>query len=1202
MIRGSGAAVLALFLASSLSAGISFDASNGFGGARAGKACRLETSGGTLRISDIGHDMTIFFRPQSIEPSAVDELEYRYRAKGTGNLPGQLYYWTDGGRASDFRKWRLPPPVADGEWHTVSLNRSALANGASWSNCGTVAGLRLDPTDSAGGEIEYEFIRLKGKAGTTGKPLPEWHGRLDAPAWPDLEPKYYDHAGDPACTMTGAYFKGKFISAAADAKQPGGKFLLRRRFELKAAPADAWLQGIADSSATFKINGQNAMTSHYFHGSTANATAMENVLPLLKAGSNVLEIEYLVDKAFEYTVKRSFPGGVLMELFVAYPDGTSDRIDSDGAFESSVDGKSWTGVVLSAPPPEPPRTTRLTYRDFANPQRFIGGGPETDCAIAGEQVMLRYEFKGKAPEGAFTVRLALNRDGAVWWDEELSLGRSNVVRLADGRWRLDIAFRTPRYLHAARYELALDSNSIYCRNGGKMGGSLAIAASNVPDAFSQPVTAEIKTLSGQPVVHLNGKPFPLLWGGVARGKRPDRLPRHSGMPLTAVTAYAHYSLWHPRMDAYDFSVFDNVAEKYRRENPDAYFIWDLSVYPAADFAQKHKDQMAADEEGNTASIGRFSWSYASRPAMEEIKEMVERAIRYIEASPYANRIIGYRVNSGVTIEWLGWPARPGHAKDFSEPNKAAFARFAAERYPQLSNPHVPTFAERQELDAPDDILWDRSRHLNTIAYMEYNSWIIAQDVLEACGHAKDVLRSLNRTKLVGTYYGYTYFLNANGRDVWRGHFALQDVLDGNNGRIDFLMSPQSYSQRQLGDTCGEMKPFSTLAAAGILSILENDARTHNRIFPRRYGFHQTITPEQTGNLVRRDASIALCHCSTPYLYALASGLDFYSPECASAGRDIMDVQRLCLERKVGRHVEVALVASEKSVCAMPSLAKIQLAATGRWTQTYRPDGTVGRSPERAAVLNGEIFGLAHTKFARAGIPVDYLLAEDLKNRPGDYRLYVFLNLFTYDDATLAAIRRLRERGASMLWLYAPGWLKGQSLDDMEKLTGMAFAKMPGSTVMGVTLKADGRYMGMPDAKVAQAFYPVRPDETLGVYAGGKPGVSVSKLGKSQAFFSGTWQLDVPFIRMLAKRAGVHVWCDSDDPIEANDALFTLHARSPGIKTVHLPRKATVIDVFNRRVVARDADKFSFSAMLHSSHLFYFRPDADESDLTALSIR
>ena len=93
-------------------------------------------------------------------------------------------------------------------------------------------------------------------------------------------------------------------------------------------------------------------------------------------------------------------------------------------------------------------------------------------------------------------------------------------------------------------------------------------------------------------------------------------------------------------------------------------------------------------------------------------------------------------------------------------------------------------------------------------------------------------------------------------------------------------------------------------------------------------------------------------------------------------------------------------------------------------------------------------------------------------------------------------------------------------------------------------------------------------------------------------FSGAWQLDVPFIAGLERKAGVHVYCDSGDPVEANDRLFTLHARSPGVKTVRLPRRATVLDVFARRIVARDADSFAFPAELHSTHLFYFGEDAE----------
>ena len=132
-------------------------------------------------------------------------------------------------------------------------------------------------------------------------------------------------------------------------------------------------------------------------------------------------------------------------------------------------------------------------------------------------------------------------------------------------------------------------------------------------------------------------------------------------------------------------------------------------------------------------------------------------------------------------------------------------------------------------------------------------------------------------------------------------------------------------------------------------------------------------------------------------------------------------------------------------------------------------------------------------------------------------------------------------------------------------------------------------MGMPGVKVAERFSPVRPDEVIGTYEDGSPGMAASRIGNATVVFSGPWQLDLPFVKELVRRAGAHVWCDSGDPVEANDCLFTLHARAPGRKRVRLPRKAaSVEDVFCNRVVARDVDEFEFDAPLHSSRLFYWR--------------
>ena len=49
----------------------------------------------------------------------------------------------------------------------------------------------------------------------------------------------------------------------------------------------------------------------------------------------------------------------------------------------------------------------------------------------------------------------------------------------------------------------------------------------------------------------------------------------------------------------------------------------------------------------------------------------------------------------------------------------------------------------------------------------------------------------------------------------------------------------------------------------------------------------------------------------------------------------------------------------------------------------------------------------------------------------------------------------------------------------------------------------------------------------------------------------------------------------------------------GVKDIKLPRKTTVLDVFNKRIVAKDVDAFSFDAPLHSSWLFYLGDDAEK---------
>ena len=1002
---------------------------------------------------------------------------------------------------------------------------------------------------------------------------------LDAPVWPNVKSEFYDTKSNPACCPGNPAFSARFISSTNDTGKGGSRsFRLSRTFTLRAKPIESWLQAMGDDQAVFKLNGTPVADARYSRSvlTPRSRPDVREVTGHLQAGQNEI--------VAEYTTSRNFPGGVVAELFVRYADGTFERIETD---------ETWSDAVASDPPPAPNRWVKMPYRDFAAPQQSSGVQVSPRTVTAGQPLQIRCGFAGHPPTNDFVVVLTLNRGKTVFDRREVMLGPTNVTATAKGRWELSFAAPTPLYFNSGDFELAMESDAICLRTPVNTLplGKISLRRVAAAPGFAQPLESCVKMWQGSPEVFVNGEPFFLMWGATAGVRRPDVQPRIGDLPLNAVKVVSECRYWNPKPGVYDFTYFDREAEEMRRAQPGAYFIWDLNVYPSRAWGDANRPELATDDTGEiTGDHWREEFSYPSRKAKDELKAMVENAIRYLESSPYANRILGYRVTSGYTIEWLGWKAKKGRVLDFSKPAQEEFRTFAAEHYPMIKDASVPSARERDELD-DGGLLWDPQKHLRTIAYYEFYSQAVADCALELCRHAKEIL---GNRKIVGTYYGYTMYLNVTGTDQMRAHFALEKLLRENNGAIDYLMSPQCYGHRRLGDSCLEMKPFASLAANGILSIIEDDTRTHSRPAPSYSGYYQNaLTEEQSLAVLRRDMSIALCHRSPAYYYALDFGTELDFPAMVREGSILRTVGEHCLKKGVRRQAEVAVVVSEKSITHMAPIPR--WAPNGDYYQRYLPSGTVEAGEINGAIFAAQVFGSNLTRFARAGAPVDYVLAEDLPRHVGDYKFYVFQNAFVWDDAFKAAVEAIRARGATILWLYAPGCIKDGtlSLANMKALTGIDFAAEAAPAVAGVTLKADGRFMGMPKVKVNPLFYPVKPDVTLGLSETGHPGLAAVKIGKSVSVFSNTWQIDVPFLSLLEKKAGVHIYSDSTDPVEANDCLFTLHARFPGRKTVRLPRRTTVLDVFAKRIIARNAESFTFAAPLHSTFLFYCADDAEE---------
>ena len=709
--------------------------------------------------------------------------------------------------------------------------------------------------------------------------------------------------------------------------------------------------------------------------------------------------------------------------------------------------------------------------------------------------------------------------------------------------------------------------------------------------WSVPKKVRVKNVKGRPQFTIDGKPVFALWGTV----RSDRKVRHSTAPLNFVTVWNGSRKWWPKADVFNPSEIDRKARWHIERYPDAMLIWDITVNPPPDWCDANPDEIVHDENGavNRRSPGSGNYSFASDKAIDLMMKAAERAIRHIEGSSYANRIAGYRINSGHTAEWLGWDSVDKDAAlDFAPVAKRKFAEFAKEFYPELADISIPAMAERTLLDSPYSVVWELPKHLRVMAYHDFYSRAMADCAIRMCVRAREVV---GENKLIGTYFGYVMTLMEYGSGQMKAHFSTKRFLDGVRGKVDFLMSPPAYEywNRGLGDSLMDMKPFASISDHGIMPVVEDDTRTYRNLALKSNGYSQGRTHAHTVALMRRNMGIAICRGMPFYTYAITSGSEFDYPQFAEDAAALRRFGDFALARGATRNAQIAVVVSEEAIKAMPDLKDAKAECLPIPVQWYPQTGKVVRRTESyGRPFASDVYGRLCSRMARIGAPVDYRLAEDIADNPGDYKMYVFPNALLNCESVVAAAKRLREKNCTIVWTYAPGYVsrKGNSVEAMKELAGMDFAKIEKSMDSKIDMPGGISY-GATGHAVEPLFKVNGNVEILGRYSNGDCAFAATKTGNAQSIFYGSYFLELPVLRDLAKRAGVHIYSDTTDPMEAGQSFVTLHARFAGRKTVRLPRRTSVYDVFGGKVVAKDVEEFSFDAPLHSSWLFYCDDDA-----------
>jgi hypothetical protein len=263
-------------------------------------------------------------------------------------------------------------------------------------------------------------------------------------------------------------------------------------------------------------------------------------------------------------------------------------------------------------------------------------------------------------------------------------------------------------------------------------------------------------------------------------------------------------------------------------------------------------------------------------------------------------------------------------------------------------------------------------------------------------------------------------------------------------------------------------------------------------------------------------------------------------------------------------------------------------------------------------------------FAHLGAPFDVHLIEDIGNPAlPEYKLYVFLDTVYLTGADRAAIqRRVRTKGKTALWVYAPGYLgeSGASAEAVSALTGIRVAaRLPtdvrfskaariyltdldhpitrgGSPAVlyGTDAPVAPILIGDdPEARVLGRLLPVH-GSSRGV--GEHPGLLVKEIDGWTSVFSSAPNLPPFLLRNIARTAGVHVYSEADDVVTASERLLMVHAGRGGPRRLHLPRRTDAHDAFTGRRLARHATSFVVDLPLGGTSLFVL------GDARALHVR
>jgi len=574
---------------------------------------------------------------------------------------------------------------------------------------------------------------------------------------------------------------------------------------------------------------------------------------------------------------------------------------------------------------------------------------------------------------------------------------------------------------------------------------------------------------------------------------------------------------------------------------------------------------------------------ASEKWLEDVGEQLRKYVEHVCSSPYADRVIGFHVCSGVSAEWQSWGLWSDQRGDFSEPFVTAFRQWLKEKYSTdevlqkawhdddvtFETAPVPSFEERSAKDENNTLLRSPEELQRFIDFYSFYPLVTAR----AIKHFSRIVKEASKGRaLVVVFYGYP--IQYGGIANESQHLALADILRCED--VDILSSPAMYSKREPGGTSTTMLPLGSLNLHGKMFFDEADLRTHLSD-PKAAPGRASNELESVG-IMKREFGMDMAYGNACWWFDMAGG--WFSGELAKLigqmkpyYEGVNNQDEKCRRIQDAMRPEMAVFMDEKSFHRFTPMTDFT-----NYSITFL-------TPE----------------LPRVGVSYDHYLLSDIEAVP-ERKVYLFQNAYDLTDAERETINSLKRDGKLLIFMYGAGSGRYGDAGSVEvdrnmtsELVGMEIAWSDEKAKMILTPSFDSftALCNCEEFGIEEEASPVLscidPDaEQLAFYNDGRCGLAIKKHENWTSVWCGVPSLPIPFIREVCKDAGVHVYSESDDAFYAGRGYVTLHAKESGEKTIALPGKYSVEEILGGDFIADETDTLTFQLKQFETKCFRIR--------------